>query len=433
MQDLNAPTVLVAIAASILVGATFLLRSRGRWVAISILAFFALIGVAMDYRGFVKYQWLNPIQSGRSWVLIAASFAGLLIVGTIGRSGPIPCRRGTSLLWVLIPCMYALVRYIHFGVVDGTQSLVLAAVVGFFVRSAATRLTYEEGGVEWLAKAIILAAQAFLIACAVQWVQFREPMFEGPARRFVGVTSNPQFVGVFSAMALLAGTWLWRSRTPMGKIALAATMGAMLMALFFTGSRTSMLMAAIGLGIISFRRLGNLVFLAPLLLGGIWAVQYVADLFGVGPGLERLTEGGNTRTYVWAIMWDDFLNNPAFGRGATEKGQGSENSYLFAAASYGIAGAGLLVVGAARAFILAFRPRIPSASINTLRSREFLVAFIMMSLAGSVLEGFLVGRVNVVFFVLLATIAALECLDAVNEETFAAEAAEAGEAAEVSA
>lgn len=223
--------------------------------------------------------------------------------------------------------------------------------------------------------------------------------------RFQGMTANPQFFAVIAAPAILIVLYLLLDKRPskVAKAGLGLLAAALAVFLFWTGSRTGMLMMAIGLLLFFRLRLGRL-----MLAGGVIAVcvlgvlQFFGDRGSDQSG--RYLSMQDTRSYVWRRQWATFTENPLLGATAAEDdvaaGNG-ENSYLTVAASYGIVGLiPLFLMLMAMAWDFSRTWRVRSVLPEYVMLIDLVIAIFAMVVAGAWFEVYLLGQFNLIVLIL---------------------------------
>ena len=257
----------------------------------------------------------------------------------------------------------------------------------------------------------------FALACVVQAALDPSRLTTGLQDRFIGVAANPQHVAVLAAGAMVFAAWrIWgdplRGGLPFW-IALFCTCGV---AILLAGSRTGIVMASIGVAALGYRRLGRVVLIVPALaLLAALAIQ-IADFLGVDLPLARLSEGGDTRSEAWSALLAGFASSPVIGVGMSDL-EKSENSFLYAAASFGI---GMLVLTVALAIamivqcVAVLRAAQPYRRLRPIA--DLVVGFHLAYLFGANLEGYIMSR-NSAMMVMLLLAAAFGAVlvDAVRE------------------
>lgn len=162
--------------------------------------------------------------------------------------------------------------------------------------------------------------------------------------RFIGVFHHPNFTGVnfaICASIILCINKTFKSNNLITFFNMFSTTLLLLSVILImaSGSRTGLLgFASAILGYFYVQK--HLKTSTILLLAFISFVIFIAFdsivemLAYYIPGIDRITQAGNTRDGVWASMWGDFMENPVFGVGANVKD--TAGSYFRALAIGGI-------------------------------------------------------------------------------------------------
>ncbi len=218
--------------------------------------------------------------------------------------------------------------------------------------------------------------------------------------RLMGVSGNPQEFAVVLAISLIPSAYLLsRPAEPkFWRVCGGIVAGMQMMLLLWTGSRTGILMAAVGITAVFWSRLGR--FVAVGLITGLiaWlAIQlYSESTLTIADMFQR----GDTRTQVWRSLWEGFLSNPVFG--LMESGYGTgESSYLTIACGMGLFGLVPLA-----AFLLAtFAGMFKLIRVRATLGREkalvdMIIGGIVSLLVGAVFEAYLLGTIVLPVFAL---------------------------------
>lgn len=187
----------------------------------------------------------------------------------------------------------------------------------------------------------VVAAGAILIALTIYQLTINPSMINPTGRLFM-VTANPQHAGIILGLFVPAATALLMlpGTTIAKRISLLTLIAIAIIFVFWTGSRTSMLMVVIGVAVLFRARLGTgVVVICALALGVVAGLEIMSQSMtrGAVGGIERMITAGDTRSHVWLDMINEFLAHPVFGYlggGYTIR----ENSYLAAAARFGLVG-----------------------------------------------------------------------------------------------
>jgi hypothetical protein len=213
--------------------------------------------------------------------------------------------------------------------------------------------------------------------------------------RLAGISGNAQLAGYVSAVFTLTNVYLF-TRTSLASPSrwiYGASIGVLGLLLIWTGSRTGVLCAGVGLMAFYRVRLGSLAILA--MIGSV-VLFALASLFAESfDGVSRFVEGANTRREVWAQAWSDFLSAPVFGTIGNYVGDTPktiESSYLATLQLLGIVGAVPLVVSVGS--IITLLPKSLFARWSRTvhpEQADLLIAAVCIVLAGSIFEAFFLG------------------------------------------
>lgn len=394
MTGLNATYLILGVVLGLLIMLATAINSRWSMLGLLGMLFMSSIGVATDYRGAPWIQWLYPLQEQRNTVFAGVALgtfaAGWLLVPPSSVGGAVRA----LLFLMLIGIFIGLMRAIHAGVPDSILSVLLALLTFGAVMLVAGRRIDAWEDLDVLPRLVALSALLPLAAACVQLVVNPSKAFIGNTNRFVGVGANPQFMACLSAFQVLCAIWLIYFGSLVARllwIVIAITGIAIIAA---AGSRTGLLLLMIGVGVISIRRFGRIVIVVPAMLLAMVVLNLLVDALGIDIPFARLLSGDNTRQQAWGILMGQFVSSPLLGvgTGASEK---SENSLLYAAASYGILAAALLVAFAAWSLSRCVRLIRRTNSVPEVHPFvDLFVAMIIMYLVGSIFEGYMIARVS---------------------------------------
>lgn len=357
---------------------------------------FGSMALPLDWNDKVKPTIWLPVQSQRSGLFLAAGIAGSLIVlaqvwRTRGK------RLSASALLMLVIGLYAaMMRFVHEGPVDGALSVVFAVATIVPLLFASMLVIDKPDDLRILMRGAVVANIVWLGMIAMQVVIDPDMVTMGNEFRFVGLYSNPQHSGVLMAFFLVISLWMMLNER--GRIALLmlGVVGINGLLLLWTGSRTGLGMAIIGVSATLYSRAGRAILLLPLAaIIGYVGLKVMVDVLGITLGFERLTSTANTRDEAWGTLVSVAMENPLFGAG-TEGAEKSENSWLYGFASYGFGMLVLLLVLALVAsveILKTVRARfvVPAEYRSSL---DFMVGLLLMYFAGAVLEGYMISRVS---------------------------------------
>ena len=182
--------------------------------------------------------------------------------------------------------------------------------------------------------------------------------------RLAGIAGNAQQMGGVCVLLMLFNVYLFNdlpAKRPLKWIC-AVMIGILALWIIWTGSRTSVLTAMVGLVFTYRLRIGRLALLG--LSAGTVLLVAMSFFVESTDTIERLTSGTNTRAAVWQNSLREFMGSPIFGTMPLGYESGSESSYISALANMGLIGMialmvpfGSMALGALRALRLrAMRP-----------------------------------------------------------------------------
>ena len=281
----------------------------------------------------------------------------------------------------------------------GLLGLVIVVMTLFVIGRGVGAGIQDYDGATRVVKAVAAAAALFVLCATVQGII--NPNAIKRAGRFYATTANPQFasttIGAF--MPVVAYLIVQRGIGRAWRLAMCSTLGLLIVFLLWTGSRTGLLMSGVGLLMLFRLRLGKFAVAG---MAVAVALFIGLQLFGGEiSGADRLLSTEDTRTGAWTNMWSTFTSNPL--KGTAVDTFGSENSYLWTAARYGLLGflPLLAAVGTFGLFVLRLQ-RVRGRLDRPHRLlADLVVAEIAAAGAGAMFEGFLIGQFNVVVFCLL--------------------------------
>lgn len=382
-------------------------RFRFALVVFAGLLFVSAIGAPLDWEGRLVHTWMLPIQLVRTYLF--GAFGGLMIVTLVAHLPRMSFRRTSSqTLWLLAIGVYeAIIRFLTSDVEKGVLTLLLRLLV--VLPAAFVLPALLETRRDWLAllRTFMFVSAMWIGASAVQFVTDRSVLTLGAGGlRFQGMLSNPQHAAAFLAYTVVIATFMalndgiLRFR-PIWII--AASIGSML--LLWTGSRTGVSMAIIGMMFVLYPRLGVSIILLPIAIGLVLlAFSFIART-GVDFDLSHLISHEDTRSSGWTGLVRTIADHPLFGIGSTESGEagGSENSILYGTATSGLGmGALILVLMISSAVLLKNLWRLKRSMIpSDRRLVDLIVGANCMYFAGSMFEGYIIARVSAMLVILM--------------------------------
>jgi len=394
MTGITTNFLLIGIGLGIVIIMLTAMNRRAAMLGLIGMLFMSSIGVATDYRGSPWIQWLYPLQEQRNIVLAGVAMgtfvSGWLLMPQSSVGGAVR----PLLYLMLIGVFLGLMRAIHAGVPDAILSVLLAVLTFGAVMLVAGRRIDSWEDLDSIPRLVALSAILPLAAAAVQLAIDPSRAFIGNTYRFIGMGANPQFMACLSAFQVLCAIWLVYYGTIVSRVLWIAIAIAGVSVIAAAGSRTGLLLLALGLGIISVRRFGRIVVVVPVALLSVFLLNLLVEAIGIELPFARLVSGDNTRQQAWGILVNQFISSPlvGVGTGASEK---SENSLLYAAASHGVLAFMVLV-----AFIAWTIGRCTTLVRRTFGTPEIhpyvdlFVAMVLMYLAGAIFEGYMIARVS---------------------------------------
>ncbi len=291
--------------------ATVLLRNG--WVLV--VGVLLLVSTLSDgTREFFDNTLFSPLQQIRSAAqFIVVALIAVLILGTRSHARDAAARiaGGALVALFVFEIFYGLRLTLAGQFLKGGLAVVTYCLLFAAWPFGVSRVLSQPSNTERLIRIYALVAVPYVLLNVVQY-RFA-PNNTIVSDRFAGISGNPQHTGMMCAFMSLTFAWLLsRPRRNRWIIPAAAIgVGGTVLLLAWTGSRTAMLAAAVGLLIMFRRRAVTLV-----LVGGFVAMAGLLAAIIVGEGqeaFERLTSTDNTRADVWAGGLEEFARNPIFG------------------------------------------------------------------------------------------------------------------------
>lgn len=359
----------------------------------------ALGGVA---EGETKYgrvvaTWLYPLQSLRTEAYIV--FGGLLFLAGLLHVNRVNLQ-AIAVPAALYTCMgvyNGLANIYHLGPSEGVITTIHALLTMGSLALVVPAMLNELDDWYRLLRTFMITMAIWMIAVLIQVGVNPNAITLGNAFRFTGLTGNPQHAAVLMSITTMVAMWLWLNENHIRYKPLWAILGAIAVVMLgWTGSRTGALMTVVGSTFILYSRIGRAILLLPI--GALAAVVFATILqnLGIELGLDRLTSTEDTRSNAWRNMLSIALQNPAIGAGTAFSGN-SENSYLYAAASYGVLSFLFLIgaVGGAQFYIIRLLKAKPIMETHFSKLCDLCSAVYIAFAIGAMFEGFAIARVSV--------------------------------------
>ena len=375
------------------------------------LVFASSMGAPLDWRGHVMHTALLPLQQNRSILYLAFGIATGLIVmihATWARGKGIAL---PAVVMLLMAYYAALMRAAHGYQQDGLFSI-LYATATLIPLSLAVKIAIDDlPDFMRVFRALAGVSGVWIFLVFVSLVLDRNSVVTGRELRFIGLTSNPQHAGAFLAVMVPVTLYLsLNDGDRRFRYLSMALLGINVVMLGWTGSRTALGMAVIGVTGVLYSRAGRAILFLPVVAMFAAAAIKVLEFAGVTAfGFGRLVTTTNTRDQAWSSLLRDGLSNPLLGTGI-ESTSKSENGYLYGFAAYGLGMVFLIMIlccvsGYLCLQLLSKRKLLPREYRSL---ADFVIAYFAVYFAGSVFEGFMMARVaaNLSFFIIFASMGA---------------------------
>jgi hypothetical protein len=393
-------------------GLTLLLLSKlnFRWASLLVgaMVFFSAIATAVDFYENPYITIIAPLSDNRSFLYMVCGL-GLAAMALIN-GDKFSLRDVTPTAWFcfFLSIWGALIQTAHDGLQQGLQSLAFAAATLVPLSIAVGGLIKKWG--DWVVplRCIAFATAIWTALTAYQFYVDRRMVMLGNENRFIGLSANPQHTAAFLACAGNVVLYLALTESvKLFRLLWIAQMGAIAIMLFWTGSRTGLGMMAVGASVILYARIGRMILVMPFVAVAAYVLfkflsQDLADV-----NTARLTSSNDTRTAMWKVLVDQYVENPMIGIG-TGRSEASENGYLLGAATYG---SGFVIIQFIATFCVA------AQAISLWRVRTYLVpkdralvdlilATFLSFFAGSMFEGYFAARIaaSVVVLAMLSVV-----------------------------
>lgn len=412
-------SVVVAVAGMTLLLGTCVLGSRYRLrlFLLALLLLVSALAIAVDWTGLVQIRRYTDPLAERQDILFGAIASALAAVSLLGggRDG-VRARWGGAVTSLLAMLIYAgVVRLYHTGAVDGALTIVLAVIVVPATYTTFFRVAEGLGGLRSVVRLFILVGYVWIGMSFVQFAIDPGALVDGG--RFMGLLGNPQHAAAMLAMLITLCAWLAANDRRTGAVISGVAGCGFLLMLFWTGSRTGMLMAIIGVGVALLPRLGRLAILAPVGGGVLIVLISLAQRLNIELRTSRLTSLQDTRSQNWMMMIRQFYESPLLGVGT--KGL-AENSYLAAGATFGIGMVMLMIIFLIACGVMIWRAWSQRSTDGPDREAAavLVVAGTLAYLAGAMFEAYLFARTTymLVFIVFFAGVYGRYFLEASAEE-----------------
>lgn len=344
---------------------------------------------------------------------VAFGLVGMLCVQGFLKRQHIPHIPKTVFLWLLVQLVIS-AKYLMAGSqVDALLQVPLAVGSTLAVLYALSADPVRNTAM--LRQLLLVAGGLFIAANTTQWLINPAALFISKGL-FVGTTGNPQHAAVYLAIVTIGSAYFFISE-PQGPTrgAFATLCAFSLLGLLLSGSRTGMGMVVVGgcvLMHLSGQRLRFTVGVASLALVAGLAVHYFSgqDATNDFEAWNKIHSQENTRAGVFRYQVATFREYPLAGKPFRlgMRCRFGESSWLGAAAHAGLLGLVPMILAVGTVGWQWLRIRQSRRAFRATWAMPFAIAGLLMLLAGSFLEAYLLG---VVTFPVFWTIALLATID----------------------
>ncbi len=398
-MSMPVPVLGTLIVVGLIIGVVYVIGLTKKWgilVPFAGMLLFASMSLPLTWDDRINPTVWLPIQQIRSQLFLASGVAGLIVIAF--QSERFRGKKQSLSVWALVLAGFyaAMLRFVHEGPSEGVFSVIFSFCTLIPLMATAMMVIDEIHDFPLLLRTVAFVNTIWIFMVLVQVAVNPKYITMGNEFRFVGILANPQHTGALMAFLCVIVLWLLLNDRRKFRIFYLALLGINGLFLLWTGSRTGLGMAIIGVSAVLYTKAGRAILLLPL----VAIITYVGlkvmiGVMGVDFGFERLASTANTRDYAWWKLYTTGMENPLFGVGTLES-EKSENSWLFGFAAFGI---GMLALTVIFAFLAAWE------SLRLVRTRfwlptylrsypDLIVGFIAMYFAGAVLEGYIISRVS---------------------------------------
>ncbi|HWE01447.1 MAG TPA: hypothetical protein VG326_03480 [Tepidisphaeraceae bacterium] len=383
------------LAALIMIMFLFSFGRPGRWVVLAILLFTSTLSFGTDA---LQNPLIAPLQQMRfaAEPITLMLLIFLVIPSFLSQGAPLrtPVLAAAIVFWTL-EMTYSAHVAISAELQRGVLSMVIFTTILVVMGIGMPRWFRGLQDVQAAARCMGAAALLFILGTTAQLLVNQSAIIH--SNRLYAITSNPQHAAFILAILLIPiSVLLASSREPKAlRILWGATAGVAVAMIIWTGSRTGVLTALVGIGLLFRRRIGT--FLGVGFVIAIFVFFFLAIFKPDTAATSRLVSTLDTRTGVWMLQFQRFQANPFFGTMSQTDYTAAESSYLTIAAHTGILGLALL--GGVLWFMTTAirRLRRLRATLRIEDDRllvDWAPAGLIAILIGAFFEGVLVGTIN---------------------------------------
>ncbi|MHA7814425.1 MAG: O-antigen ligase family protein [Phycisphaerales bacterium] len=398
LLDMPMPVLGALAILGMIAGGVYLFGLTKKWGALLPymgMLLFASMAIPIGWNDKIKPTVWLPIQTNRSNLFLVCGIATMGIV--LAQIQNLKGKPQSLMSWVfLLSAFYAaMMRFVHEGPSSGVLSVFFALITILPLMLLPAIVMRELDDFVLILRAIAVSNAVWVGMVMVQLVVNPKYLTMGNSYRFVGLLANPQHAGTLMPFICCILLWLVLNDSNRYKLFFLALLCINGVFQIWTGSRTGLGMVIIGVCAVLYGRVGRAILVLPLI--GLFAylgLNFVTNVLNIDFGADRLTSTLNTRDRAWANLLQIGLDNPILGVGVDES-ENSENSWLYAFASYGIGMLGIVILLTFVGFATGLR-WIRARFLLPAEYRPMMdmcISVIAMYFAGAVLEGYVLSRV----------------------------------------
>jgi hypothetical protein len=414
-EMLGSPVGIIGIIGMLVLMVVLVLSRRSKWGVLTALLFVSTLSFRTEYGSTAVVHLAFPIEQIRNQgrAICLALLIALLVPLVMRRRG---WRRKFLVGGAGMFFLFQLVWTFRTAIAGFGERAILSAIIYvliFLVVGIGVSLWLEDwADVHRAVRCIGVAGILFLLGTCYQLAINRSAALGNG--RLYGISANPQFAGVLIAVSLPPCLYLLarRGESKLWRMALIASVGFLILLLLWTGSRTGVLAAAVGIGLLFRARLGKWVLVG---LATAVFVVLALQIYGesAASGMEHVLDTTNTRSAVWHELLHEFQESPLWGQ--MDEYDVQENSYLSTAAHAGLFGlAPLLLVILLVSWTLLKLQRLRRHLGEHALVADLVIAGLTSIGVAAIFEGILLGTLTISVFAIYIYLAiAAFLLDAV--------------------
>ncbi len=393
IQMLTNPVGLAVLFVGVLVGLIFVVSDWGRWVAMALAIYFVTI-YRDDTNEFFDLTFSGPLKYLSQYCRYI--FMGLLACMVLSRLRlPQDWRKhyisSIVVMLFIFQLAYA-IRLMMSGVwlEKGILSIIVYTLIfsAFGLTMPLMLRKYED--IDKLLKCFVIVCILIILGTVHQMIFNKVAVL--PKGRMFGTLPNPQTAAILFAFGIIILSYqmFTAGAKVKNKLFLPGLIAVFTIFLFWTGSRTGIVLTLFGLVMLFRARLGQfsiyIILVGAMVLIGL---NFTNDDFG--QSIERLSSTQDTRSVIWRSLIQDFSAQPLIGVMDQDLRIG-ESTYLTALAQMGIIGGILMlaIVGAiAKTILKLFKIR--KAMPEQIPLIDFVVAILTMFIVVGFMESIFFG------------------------------------------